>query len=98
VDVYVNAKWVKRFKSDDEPAPLEITKHLVPGKNRILFAATKNLSAGRKSTSPNLFFRFLVGEGDLGGGNLMIDNPIIDLQRTAAEADNVNEERELVAR
>lgn len=98
IDVYVNSKWIKRFKNDDEQIVLEITKHLVPGKNKILFAATKNAADGRKSSSPNTYYRIVVGEGEVGGGNVMIDNPLIDLRRTAAEAENVTEERELVAR
>jgi hypothetical protein len=98
VDLYVNSKWIKRFKNDDEQLVFEITKHLVPGKNKLLFAATKNVADGRKGQSPAVFYRFVVGEGEVGGGNVMIDNPIIDLKRTAAEAENVTEERELLAR
>ena len=98
IDVYVNSKWIKRFKSDDDQIVMEITKHLQPGKNKVLFAATKNLAEGRRSVSPNVYYRIVIGEGEVGGGNVMIDNPIIDLRRTAAETENVTEERELIAR
>lgn len=98
IDLYVNSKWIKRFKSDDEQIVLEITKHLTPGRNKLLFAATKNLVAPRRSESPAVFYRIVVGEGEVGGGNVMIDNPLIDLRRTAAETENVTEERELLAR
>lgn len=98
IDLYVNSKWIKRFKNDDEQIVLELTKHLVPGKNKVLFAATKNVAEGRKSTSPGTFYRVVIGEGEVGGGNVMIDNPLVEIRRTAAEGENVTEERELVAR
>ena len=91
-------KWIKRFKNDDEQVVFEITKHLVPGRNKVLFAATKNVTAGRTSSSPTVFYRLVIGEGEVGGGNVMIDNPLIDVKRTAAEGENVTEERELIAR
>lgn len=98
IDVYVNAKWIKRFKNDDEQIVMEITRHLLPGKNKVLFAATKNLADGRRAVSPNVFYRIVIGEGEEGGGNVMIDNPLIDIRRTAAETQNVTEEREILAR
>jgi len=98
IDLYVNSKWIKRFKSDDDPVVLEITKNLLPGRNRLLFAATKNLGAGRRSTSAQAFFRVVVGEGEVGGQNVLIDNPLVEVRRTAAETENVTEEREVVGR
>lgn len=98
IDVYINAKWIKRFKNDSDQVVLEITKHLNPGKNKVLFAATKNLAEGRKSVSPNVYYRIVIGEGEIGGGNVMIDNPLVDIRRTAAETQNVTEEREILAR
>lgn len=98
IDLYVNSKWIKRFKNDDEQVVFEITKHLMPGKNKVLFAPTKNLAEGRKSTSPNLYYRFVIGEGDVGGGNVMIDNPIIDMKLTAAETEGTPASFELLAR
>lgn len=98
IDLYVNSKWIKRFRSDDEQAVLDITENLRPGKNKLLFAATKNLQGGRRSVSPEVYFRVVVGEGEKGGGNVMIDRPLVDLRRTAAEAQNISEEREIFAR
>ena len=40
----------------------------------------------------------VVGEGESGGGNVMIDNPLLECKRTAAEIDNVNEEFTIQAR
>lgn len=98
VDMYVNSKWIKRFKNDDEQIVFEITKYLAPGKNKVLFAPTKNLGEGRKSMSPNVHYRFVVGEGDVGGGNVMIETPIIDMKLTAAETSSAPKSFELLAR
>jgi hypothetical protein len=98
VDMYVNSKWIKRFKNDDEQIVFEITKHLVPGRNKVLFAPTKNLADARKSMSPNVHYRFVVGEGESSAGHVMIDQPLIDLKLTAAETAATPKSFELLAR
>lgn len=92
VDVFVNSKWVRKLKSTEDQIVIEISKYLQPGANKILFAATKHIEAGRKSTSPGAYIKIIVGEGESGGGNVMIDNPLIELKRSAAETETVNEE------
>ncbi len=92
VDIFVNSKWIRKVKSSEEQIVLEITKYLSPGPNKMLFAATKHLEAGRKSASPGAYVKVIVGEGESGGNNVMIDNPLIECRRTAAETENLNEE------
>lgn len=92
VDIFVNSKWIRKVKSSEEQIVLEITKYLSPGPNKVLFAATKHLEAGRKSASPGAYVKVIVGEGESGGNNVMIDNPLIECRRTAAETENLNEE------
>jgi hypothetical protein len=92
VDVFVNSKWVRKVKSGDSQIVLEITRYLVAGPNKVLFAATKQVEGGRKSTAATSFVKFIVGEGESGGNNVMIDNPLVELKRTAAETENLNEE------
>ena len=98
VDVYVNSKWLRRFRSGEEQIILDITRYLQSGKNKLLFAATKQAAAGRKPGPPGSFLRIVVGEGESSGSQVLIDNPIIELRRTAAETENVNEEFTLQAR
>jgi hypothetical protein len=98
LDVFVNSKWVRKVKAGEPQIVLEVTKYLVAGPNKVLFAATKHAEAGRKSTSPNSFLKITVGEGESGGNTVMIDNPLVEYKRTAAETDNVNEEFTLQAR
>ena len=38
------------------------------------------------------------GEGNQGGDNVMIDNPIIDIRRTGSETENITEEFALQAK
>jgi hypothetical protein len=98
LDVFVNSKWVRKVKAGEPQIVLEVTKYLVAGQNKVLFAATKHSEAGRKSTSANSYLKITVGEGESGGNTVMIDNPLVECKRTAAETDNVNEEFTLQAR
>jgi hypothetical protein len=92
IDLFVNSKWIRKVKSSDPQIVLEITKFLQPGPNKVLFAATKHMETGRKSNATAAFVKFIVGEGESGGNNVMIDNPLVELKRTAAETENLNEE------
>ena len=91
VDVFVNARFIRKIKAGEPQVVLEITKYLRPGANKVLFAASKR-PGERKSASPASFLKLVVGEGDAGGNTVTIDNPLIESKRTAAETDNVNEE------
>ena len=92
LDVFINSKWIRKLKAGEPQMVLEITKYLQPGPNKILFAATKHMEVGRKSSSPANYLKVVVGEGEAGGNTVMIDNPLVECKRTAAETDNVNEE------
>ncbi|HKC58744.1 MAG TPA: hypothetical protein VKB92_01555 [Myxococcales bacterium] len=95
IDVYVNSKWVRKVRSGDEQIVLDITKFLLPGANKVLFAATKR---AQKAGAASSFVRFIVGEGESSGAQILIDNPLLECKRTAAETDNVNEEFTVQAR
>jgi hypothetical protein len=99
VDVYLNSKWLRKLKSSDEQIVTDITKSLQPGRNTLLFIAKKNVQgASRKSFSKEHFFRVIIGEGQMSGDHVMIDNPVVKFERTAAEASDVTQEFTLVTR
>jgi hypothetical protein len=98
IDIFINSVWFKRVRSDTEQVVLEITKNLRPGPNVIHFAATKNIAEQRKSFSPQVYLRLIVGEGNIGGKNVMIENPLIQYKRTAEEVQNFNDEFTVTAR
>jgi hypothetical protein len=92
IDIYINSVWFKRIHSDDEQVVQEITKYLRPGSNVIHFAATKNIGKQRKSFSKQVYMRIIIGEGNIGGNNVMIENPLVQYTRTADETQNFNDE------
>jgi len=98
VDVFVNARFIRKIRAGEPQVVLEITRYLHPGANKVLFAATKRADAARKSASPTSFTKLVVGEGDAGGNTVTIDNPLIESKRTAAETESVNEEFTLQGR
>jgi hypothetical protein len=99
IDVYVNAKWVRKIKNSDDQIVTEMTRFLSAGKNTVLLTAHKvPLGATRKSYSAEHVFRVIIGEGNVGGDNVMIDNPIVRFERTAAEAADVSQEFVLVTK
>jgi hypothetical protein len=99
IDIYVNSKWIKKLRNNEEQVVSEITRHLQPGKNTVLLSAHK-LATGdsRRSASPSNYFKVIVGEGNVGGDNVMIDTPLIRFQRTAADTQDVSEEFTLTTR
>jgi hypothetical protein len=98
IDLFINSKWIQRLRNNEEQVIIEITRHLQPGKNTVLFSAQKVVMGTPKSYSPQHYFKVIIGEGNEGGGKVMIDNPIIRFQRTAADTKNVSEEFTLTTR
>jgi hypothetical protein len=98
IDLFVNSKWIRKLRSNEDQIITEITKYLNPGPNRVLLAAHKNIVGARKSYSPEHLFRITIGEGDVGGDQVMIDNPIVEFKRTAAETDDASQEYTVVTR
>jgi hypothetical protein len=98
IDLYINSKWIRKLRNNEEQLIVEITRHLQPGKNTVLFSAQKVVMGTPKSYSPQHYFKVIIGEGNVGGANVMIDNPIIRFQRTAADTKNVSEEFTLTTR
>lgn len=98
VEVFVNAQWIRQLKSNEAQVVLEVTKYLRPGGNKVVLAARKVVGAERVSTSPDVTFQVIIGEGNTGGDHVMIDNPLVRMKRTAAETENVTQEFTLFAR
>ncbi len=98
VDMYVNSKWLRKLKSTEDQIVSEITKNLIPGKNTVMFIAKKVAPEARKSASSSHFFRIIIGEGSMSGDHVMIDNPVVKFERTAANTDDISKEFSLTAR
>jgi hypothetical protein len=98
IDVYVNSKWIRKLRNNEEQVVLEVTRHLQPGKNTVLFTAHKTAVDSRRSLSASHVFKVIIGEGNVGGDNVMIDNKLVQFQRTAADTQDVSEEFTLTTR
>jgi hypothetical protein len=98
IDMFINSKWIRKLRSNEDQIITEITKYLEPGPNKILLAAHKNIVGARKSYSPEHKFQVTIGEGNVGGDQVMIDNPIVEFKRNASQTDDASQEYSLVAR
>lgn len=92
IDVFVNSTWIKRVSSNDLQAVVEMSRWMKKGKNTVHFAATKVMGAERKSSSPAHYLKIYIGEGNMGGNNVMIDNALIEYKRDASELGNFADE------
>jgi len=99
VEVFINASWIRVIRSPDPQVVVEITRYLRPGPNKVTLACTKKLQgAARRSSSRDVTMKVVVGEGNVGGDHVMIDDPLVLMTRTAAEVDDKVEEFVIEAR
>ncbi|WP_223633847.1 hypothetical protein [Corallococcus sp. EGB] len=98
IDVYVNSRWLRRLRNNEDQVVMDITSQLRPGANAVTLIARKVNGGSRRSTSPGNVFKVIIGEGNEGGGNVMIDTPLIRFQKTAADAQDATEEFTLTTR
>ena len=98
IDVFVNSKWLRKLRGNEDQVVSDITRHLQPGANTVTLIARKVLTGSRRSNSPDHVFRVIIGEGNEGGGNVMIDTPLIRFQKTAADTQDATQELTLTTR
>ncbi len=86
IDLFINAKWVRKFLDDEQHIVMEISKYLQAGPNKIQLISKKMMdSRGRRSSSPQHYFRLIIGQGESGGRNVMMTKVLVDYKRTAYE-------------
>jgi hypothetical protein len=90
--IFVNAQWIREVKSAEAGAVLEITKYLRPGQNKVTLAATKRIAGQRLAYGKDVALKVVCGEGNVGGDHVMIDVPLFESTRTAAEMDDKTDE------
>jgi hypothetical protein len=96
--IFINAQWIREVKAAEPAAVVEITRFLRPGQNRLTLAATKRIVGDRLAYGRDAALKVVVGEGNVGGDHLMIDVPLVETSRTAAEMDDKTEEFVIDAR
>ncbi len=88
LDIYVNDTLAKKVRSNDDGVVLEVTKQVKAGANKVRVVAVKNLGDKRVSSSPTDTLEIVIGEGNVAGGTVTIDKPVVTYKRTAAESGN----------
>jgi hypothetical protein len=96
--IFINAQWIREVKASETSTVIEITKYLRPGANKLTLAATKRLGGERLAFTKDVALKVVVGEGNVGGDHVMIDVPLVESSRTAAEMDDRTEEFVIDAR
>jgi hypothetical protein len=98
IDLYVNSQWVRKLRNVESQVVAELTGNLQPGKNTVTFIARRVDGAGDPNGSRGQVFRVLIGEGNMGGSNVMLDNVLVRFQRTAADTEDATEDFTLSTR
>jgi hypothetical protein len=98
LNVFINARWIREVRANEIQTHAEITKYLRPGANKITLAATKRLGGDPSPPGGDVALRIIIGEGNVGGDHLMIDRPLVETARMAAELDDKTEEFVIDAR
>lgn len=96
--IFINAQWIREVKQGEGQVVMEITRYLRTGANKVVLAATKKIQGDRASYSKDVKLHVVLGEGNVGGGHVMIDAPLVEATRTAAEIDDRTDEFVLEAR
>lgn len=94
IDLFVNSKFIRTVRSTEDQIVSDITKHLKAGKNNVMFAAKKALADKDtpKSLSRTHFLRVIIGEGVMSQDQVVIENPVVKFERTAADQNDVVQE------
>jgi hypothetical protein len=96
--IFINSQWIREVKATEPQVVMEVTRYLQPGHNKVVVAATKHIAGDRLAYGKDVALRLVVGEGSVGGDHVLIDNPLLEMRRTAAEIDDRTEEYVLDAR
>jgi hypothetical protein len=90
--IFINAQWIREVKASEPQVVMEITKYLRPGANKVTLAATKHIEGQRLSYGKDVQLKVVIGEGNVGGDHVMIDVPLVEAVRTAAETQDRTDE------
>jgi hypothetical protein len=92
VDIYLNGKFVKKVRAQDDPVILDVTKSVRPGVNEVKLIATKTMGDKRLSSSPTDTLEIVLGEGTVGGGTVSITKTVVSYVRSAQETKNFSDD------
>jgi len=97
VEVYLNARFVVKTRSDGAPLAMDVSRYLSPGHNTITFRAAP-LDGGSLQQGDDTRFRVFLGAGQGGAGQLIIEDTLVTYERTASTPLPQNQQAEFQAR
>ncbi len=92
VDVYLNGKFVKKVRAQDDPVILDVTRSVRPGPNEVKLVATKAMGDKRLSSSAADTLEIVLGEGQAAGGTVSITKTLVSYTRSAQETKNFSDD------
>jgi hypothetical protein len=100
IDLFINGKHIRTMRNGEDQIVADVTKYLRPGKNAIQFQAKKNFSTKGepRSVSKSHVFRVIIGEGEMGSDQVLIENPVVKFERTAADMSDTVQDFTLTTR
>jgi len=100
IELFINSRFVRTLKSSEDQIVADVTRYLKPGSNTVTLQARKSYAnpGSARSHSSAHFFRVIIGEGQAGGDSVVIENPLIRFERTAADEGDVAQEFTLTTR
>ncbi len=96
--IFINAQWIREVKGSERQVVMEITKYLHAGPNKVTLAMAKHIVGDRLAYGRDVVLKVVIGEGNVGSDHVMIDVPLVETQRTAADMDDKTEEFVIEAR
>jgi len=100
IDLFINGKFIRTMRSGEDQIVSDVTKYLRAGKNAVQFQAKKNFaSKGEpKSVSKSHVFRVIIGEGEMGSDQVLIEKQVVKFERTAADMSDTVQDFTLTTR
>ena len=94
VDLFLNGKFFRTVKSNEDQLVLDVTKHLRFGTNQVIVQAKKRYADPNspRSMSRGHVFRVIIGEGNTTSDQVTIEKQLVTFVRTAADTADVTQE------
>lgn len=94
VDLFLNGKFFRTVKSNEDQLVLDVTKHLRFGTNQVIIQAKKRYADPNspRSMSRGHVFRVIIGEGNTTSDQVTIEKQLVTFARTAADTADVTQE------
>lgn len=91
IEIYVNGVLRRTIRNEEDQVVVNISKHLIPGTNTVVFKARKKTNKARLSTSPADRISIMVGKGNATANQLTIERQLATFSVNASENADKNQ-------